>query len=287
MTLGDSMKDAKTGVELVVQVMKAAGDNPEVKEAAKNLGRTALTVTRTINNCLLPLAAINFAVDKARIYFSEHFSRDLAEETATIPPENIVEPKASIAGPALQGLAFAHEEPNLKQMYLSLLATAMDGRVATAAHPAFVEIIRQLTSEEAAIIRTAIHSDAMYEIVEVKLVTKGKPGWALMAKHLIDLKDSSGAPREVPGFTAMIDNWIRLGLVEVDYLKRVLREGAYGWIENRPEVIRLRMEKLSVEQSLEFGHGVMTRTAFGAAFAKAVGIEQPKVAAPIVEPTSV
>lgn len=153
MTINDSIKTATSGVALVGEIIKAAGDNPNVKEAGQNLGQTALTITRTINNALLPLAAVNFAFDKARIYFAEKFQQDILQKASAIPPEQIIEPKASIAGPALQGLAFTHEEANLKDMYLSLLATAMDGRVASEAHPAFVEIIKQLNSEEANLIR--------------------------------------------------------------------------------------------------------------------------------------
>ena len=117
MSNDDPIKVAKDGVSLVAEVIKAAGDNPQVKEAAGNLGQTAVTLTKTINNVLVPLAAINFAFDKARTYFSGKFQQDIAEKTQAIPPEHVVEPKASIAGPTLQGLAFTHEEPSLKEMY--------------------------------------------------------------------------------------------------------------------------------------------------------------------------
>lgn len=113
----DSMKTAKDGIVVLGEIIKAAGDSPQAKEAANNLGQTAVTLTKTINNVLLPLAAVNFAFDKARSYFNGRFQQDLGEKTAKIPSENVVEPKASIAGPALQGLAFTHEEPSLKDMF--------------------------------------------------------------------------------------------------------------------------------------------------------------------------
>lgn len=125
----DPIKSAKDSLSLVTEIIKAAGDNPQVKQAASNLGLTAVTLTKTINNVLVPLAAINFAFDKARLYFSGKFQDEMAAKAATIPQEHLIEPKASVAGPSLQGLAFTHEEPNLKEMYLNLLTTAMDGRV--------------------------------------------------------------------------------------------------------------------------------------------------------------
>ena len=51
------MKHAEQGVALVGEILKAAGDNPNAKEAGNNLGKSALTITETINNALLPLAA--------------------------------------------------------------------------------------------------------------------------------------------------------------------------------------------------------------------------------------
>src|SRR5688500_12654411 len=137
----DPIKSANEAMALLGQVMKAAGDNPDVKSAGAELGKTALTVTKAINAVLLPVAALNFAVDRAKRYFSESFEKDFAPKAQRIPPERFVEPKLAIAGPALQGLAFQHEEPPLKEMYLNLLASAMDSRSASGAHPAFVEVI--------------------------------------------------------------------------------------------------------------------------------------------------
>ena len=211
MTIDDSIKTATSGVALVGEIIKAAGDNPNVKEAGQNLGQTALTITKTINNALLPLAAVNFAFDKARVYFAEKFQQDISQKASAIPAEQIIEPKASIAGPALQGLAFAHEEANLKDMYLSLLATAMDGRVAAEAHPAFVEIIKQLNSEEANLIRGVLQSQSPMAIAEVWITTVGEQGWVTLATHLLNLNDSeTSSPVENPKIPAMVDNWVCL-----------------------------------------------------------------------------
>ncbi len=273
MTIDDSIKTATSGVALVGEVIKAAGDNPNVKEAGQNLGQTALTITKTINNALLPLAAVNFAFDKARIYFAEKFQQDISQKAATIPPEQIIEPKASIAGPALQGLAFTHEEANLKDMYLSLLATAMDGRVASEAHPAFVEIIKQLDSEEANLIRGILQSANAIAIVEVRVTTVGEQGWGSLATHLLNLTSlENSSPVENPRIPAMVDNWVRLGLVDVDYAKHLKAADSYAWVENRPEVARYRQEHESETRKLSFANGIIVRTALGIQFAKAVGL---------------
>jgi hypothetical protein len=272
MPIDESIKTAKDGIALVGEIIKAAGDNPNVKEAGSNLGETALTITKTINNVLLPLAAVNFAFDKARIYFAGKFQQDLSQKTSAIPPEQIIEPKASIAGPTLQGLAFTHEEANLKDMYLSLLATAMDGRVAAEAHPAFVEIIKQLNSDEANLIRGALQSQFAIPIVELRLEL-GAQGWNMLAKHIVNLTNQeTGAPIEDPKFPAMVDNWIRLGLVEVDYTTHMTETTKYDWVDKRPEVIRLRLQNENETKKVGITKGIIIRTALGIQFAKAVGL---------------
>lgn len=269
----DSLKTAKDGVSLVTEIMKAAGDNPNVKEAASNLGQTAVTLTKTINNVLLPIAAINFAFDKAREYFAGRFQQDLAEKAAAIPPEHIVEPKASVAGPSLQGLAFTHEEPSLKDMYLNLLATAMDGRVAADAHPAFVEIIKQLNADEADLMQGALRSPSAIPIVQLHARLNDNKGYKVLRRHVLHLRNTTTeAAIENPRLPAMIDNWIRLGLVEVAYDKHLADPGLYTWVEQRPEFLRLQEEHNNDGQTVEFEKGIIERTELGKQFSKAIGL---------------
>lgn len=267
------LKEAKDGISIVAEIIKAAGDNPEVKEAASNLGKTAVTLTKTINNALLPLAAINFAFDKAREYFSVQFQKDLAEKAATIPPQYIVEPKASVAGPALQGLAFTHEEQNLKEMYLNLLATAMDGRVADDAHPAFVEIIKQLNGKEAELIRMLISTSDPTPIVQIHAIRSDDKRFNVLLRHVLNLRNqATQQPIENLRLPAMIDNWIRLGLVEVTYDKFLADQDAYSWVEQRPEFIKLRDAHNNGTMKIEFVKGGIVRTEFGNQFSKAIGM---------------
>jgi len=265
------MKNARDGIALIGEVIKAAGDNPQVREAGLELGKTALTVTKTINNVFLPLAALNFAFDKARKYFSEQFKDDMAQKAATIPAEEIIEPKASIAGPAIQGLAFCHEERDLKEMYLNLLASAMDGRVSEMAHPAFVEIIKQLNSKEALLLKYILDADNGIPIVEVRVKSSNGITYNILYRHLIDLRHAETSQAEENESTpAMVDNWIRLGLISVDY-QMFMSDEVYSWVENRPEFSRYREQETN-GNIVYFQKGVMIRTAWGRQFAKVVGL---------------
>lgn len=263
----------RASVAIVGELMKAAGNDPKVKEAAGNLGEAAVTLSRTINNALLPLAAVNFAFDKARVYFQGRFQEDVAKCAAAIPPENLQEPKASVAGPALQALAFTHEEDSLRKMFLGLLSTAMDSRVADSAHPAFVEIIKQLDAAEAPHLVGVLKSKDYLAIAAVN--KKGVGGGASsLARHLVDCRDTkTNEPVRMPRFPAMLENWARLGLVEIRYDEWIQNEGAYRWVESRPEYQELRRRHHSEELPVSFSKGYVRVTHLGEEFAKAIAAE--------------
>lgn len=280
MGIDDNIKNVKEGVAIVGDIIKAAGNNPNVIEAGSQLGKTALTITKTINNALLPLAAINFAFDKARVYFNEHFKNDIEEKTKCIPLENLVEPKASLAGPAIQGLAFSHEEKELKEMYLNLIASAMDSRIAGKAHPAFVEIIRQLNSEEARMIRNILVSDGHFEIVELRRINKKDQSYNIKYRHLMNvIKSESKEPTRNDNNPVMIDNWIRLGLVEVAYDKHSISENSYKWVDIRPEYIELKDIYNDETHNMAFEKGIIKRTSLGERFGEVVGMMDKQLSA--------
>lgn len=271
----DPIKTVKDSISIAGEVMKIAGDNPDVKQAGQTLGKTALTITKAINNALLPLAAVNFAFDKARVYFSKQFQIDLSTKASKIAPEDIVVPKASIAGPTLQGLAFSHDELNLKDMYLSLLATAMNKETSNDAHPAFVEIIKQLSPEEAVLLKDLdiLSSELPMAVAEIQLVFEDNSQWKTLQTHLLPLEDrTSHRPKEHPRATAMVDNWIRLGLVEVDYDHKIGGEENYEWVASRPEFIRYKLQLQHEGQKVAYIRGTMVRTEFGHQFSHAVGL---------------
>jgi hypothetical protein len=280
------LDDAKTVVEVIGSVIKAAGDHPDVKVAGGELAKTAATLTKTLNVMLLPLAAVTFAYDKAREYFSSKFQEELAEASAQIPSESITQPKPSIAGPALQGLAFALDEPDLKRMYLNLLASAMDGRAPDAVHPAFVELIRQLTAEEATLLRHILATPGGVPIAEIRLQEKATGGYRMLQTHVLNLGDVDPVTKtytiiENPRLAAMVDNWTRLGLARVTYASSFEDKKLYAWVKSRPEMTRHHAHNTS-SHIVTYGEGILVSTDLGKQFGRAVGIldtSQPQQAA--------
>lgn len=210
-TAEDAARAVEAGAGAIGALIKAAGKDQNARAAGGELGRAALTLTKTINIGLLPLAAINFGYEKARRYFEKHFQEDLHAKAGTIPEEHIIEPKPSVAGPALQALAFSHDESSLREMYLHLIASSMDMRLASRVHPAFVEIVRQMSAEEAELAEEILRHGVSAPIVQIRLKGDGTE-YAVILNHLIDHLQND-VPSENSRMPAIVDNWIRLGLV--------------------------------------------------------------------------
>ena len=245
----------------VKTVFELASETPELAEAGRTLARSALTISKAVENALLPIAAVNYGFDKARKYFEERFPKDMEEVTKEIPPEEVVEPKASVAAPALQGLAFSHEEPDLKSMYLNLLRTAMDGRKKESAHPAFSEVIRQLGAEEARIFNTLSGS----RVPIVNLRQREDEGFNATRRDIISLM-RDGEPVPLSQLAPMIDNWQRLGLVSISYRYALVGDERYAWVEARPEYVELQ----AGGKEIEVEKGMLELSSFGWSFKEAV-----------------
>jgi hypothetical protein len=256
----------KDNVSAVVEVVKAVSADPNFKAAGQELGKAAHTAAKLVNNVLLPFAAVNYAFDKARVYYETRFQRDMAPKIEHLQPEQLVEPRASIAGPALQGLAFAHDEPDLKEMYLNLLAREMSSETQRANHPGFVEIVRQLTAEEARIFK------AFVQKVEAMSLTSDAGWWKIERHEFVKLLERVGENVAHDRMVTMLENWVRLGLCRAEADLETVRDQIENFVQ--VEARRGFLSPMSLQRRDEPVYLILTQ--YGRQFALSVGIEEPK-----------
>ncbi len=145
---GDNkIRDAADAVKGIVEAVPVYQD--AIQPAAKEVGTVLQTMAKTIHVALAPLSLLVWGYDR----ISEYLETALTERLKGIPPEQIVTPNPSVAVPALEAMRYTAHEPSLRELFANLLATAMDKDTSEKIHPAFVEIIRQMTPDEARIFR--------------------------------------------------------------------------------------------------------------------------------------
>lgn len=255
-------EDAKTKDVL----LRIAEDTPEMRAAARSMAARTAVKEQVKLKLYQPFARM---LGVSKEYFEDTFPQEMGAKIADIPDEDLVTPPASVAVPALQGLSYTFEEPSLKEMYLNLLATAIDGRRAGQAHPAFADIVKQLDPKEAKLLNGALGLEAS-PAARVKDERDDPLGsFVVLFSHLIPLVlATTGEPREEPQAPTWIENWQRLGLVNVTYAEWQTGDHAYDWVETRPEYLQL--SKLPGVCKIGFDKGLMRRTAFGRQFFRAV-----------------
>lgn len=133
----------------------------ELKRAAENLSEPINAVTTpmatSVGNTLKDLWDCvfgpfhNFAEKKrlSRQKDLDDFENELYDEVNKIPKEDLIEPKISIVGPALEASKYYFEEKEIRDMFAKLIASSMNRKKASTVHPAFTEIIKQMTPLDA------------------------------------------------------------------------------------------------------------------------------------------
>lgn len=83
----------------------------------------------------------------------EIFLRELDKKVSSIPENNLQNPPLAIVGPIIDKIfKFHHDEEHLRKMYSSLIASSMNSDKKV--HPSYIEIIKQLSSDDALIFNT-------------------------------------------------------------------------------------------------------------------------------------
>lgn len=258
-------------------LLSAASGHPAIDHAADQYAKRMALKQDAINKIFQPVVKM---LGYSKDYFEQDFAGDMAPRLEQIPEGNLQPPKASIAGPAMEALRFSLEEEDLKSLYLSLLTTAADDRISDDAHPSFVEVIKKLSAIEARLFRGVIqHEERAIAIGKVHLrdIEEETPGFSSLSTH--HLPNVLGG---VEGFNdenapTYVDNWMRLKLIDVNYGQYVTSEGSYDFMSASPEWADAQDRWREYGKTMELQRGTMSVTAYGARFAKAVGISRVDV----------
>jgi hypothetical protein len=159
--------------------------------------------------------------------------RDLGERVSAIPGGRRRAPAVAFAAQALA--ASVRNDATMRERYLNLLAASMDGARADRVHPGFLEVLRQLTSDEVRIISLFQH-DGPYPIVTVQSRYKHGTVIATVLRHFSLLGEQAGCenPKRVPLY---VDNLCRLGLAELRRVRISEDTRMFRAVEQHPEVV--------------------------------------------------
>ena len=273
---GTAAKAIKSDNQDAQAIRQAASGSGALERAATVYGRRMAVRQEVILKLWQPLARF-FGV--SREYFEQDFAVDLAEKLEGVPEAELQSPKAVIAGPAIEGLGYSLDEPDLKEMYLNLLARASVQTTAPSVHPSFVDVIRQLSPEEAPLLSSLL-ATLRVPAIRIKRTQHPQEGFSVVAEHVIALGNDLEVPKWDARVPSWVENWQRLGLVHVAYTEYITDNAAnmywpYAWVDKHPAKIAAE-QSIPIRQEgelgplIEYDKGYIGRTPRGLDFSIAV-----------------
>lgn len=259
--MGDELNEvaAQVAVEVSKEVYKDVA-HPGMKGCGEVLG----LIPRAINAALVDA---RIWVEKREYKFAET-KKLLEQRLANVSPKDIVPPAMHIAVPALQAIGFSMDSNEIREMYANLLAASMQKSIKNDVHPAYVELVKQLSPDEARILRFMARRNSPYPLSTLRLYVNAMswnevvPNFNLLYKDVTDLE--TRAPRRT---VAMLDNLVRLGLLHIPEKQYLTSNGVYDRTEHDEYILTLKSQyHLTPDQRFEFDKHFVELTELGKAF---------------------
>lgn len=192
----------------------------------------------------------------------------IREKVKDIPEGKLVEPEPHVAIPAIQQLSYCQNNEDLRDLYANLLTASMNADKKWQVHPAFVDIIKQLTPDEAKIIKSIPNmKNNIMPAIDVKLYNKNdsnNTGHQLFVTNFTTIGlDNIENKRNICSY---IDNLIRLNILESPPTYYLTNKDRYIPLENHQVLDELIPPQYKMIYRIECEHKILVLTNFGLLF---------------------
>lgn len=197
----------------------------------------------------------------------EEFKKSLAKKVDEIPVASRIEPSESIVGPALEAAKYRIDTEELREMFSSLISASLDTEKVSFVHPAFVEIIKNLSPQDAEAVKylAYVKDSHIVPIISIDEKVMSIPN---NCSHYCFLSDKFGFYEA----NTIISSLLRCGLIELNYVfsKDTNFQGfTFDDMEGKfSELRRVRNIGRNLDNPLSYKYGVICLTALGYEFSK-------------------
>lgn len=196
------------------------------------------------------------------------------QKAEKIPEEKLTEPEAYVAIPAIQQLSYCYDSEVLRDMYANLLVSSMSKDTKTQVHPSFVDIIKQMTPDEAKLLQVLPKTSVRYNpLIDLQLHLGNGHGHVCLLRNYTTLGDS--VCEEPANICSYIDNLDRLKIIRVMEEIHVMENDFYSGIEKSPFVLAHKNIPLDEGQRFSIKRKSFVVTEFGTAFIATCVTPQP------------
>ena len=184
------------------------------------------------------------------------------EKVSQIPEEKLTEPEPYVAIPAIQQLGYCYDSEELREMYANLLVSSMNTDSKYQVHPSFVDIIKQLTPDEAKLLKK-LSKKNIFPLIDIRMNFPSGGYKEIVHNFTDDSEDVCDCPSNI---FAYLDNFERLKLIDIKNDEHLTNDEFYKPLENHPEIKEIMSETLPEGYKYEIKKGLFELTAFGREF---------------------
>lgn len=186
------------------------------------------------------------------------------EKAAKIPEEKLTEPEAYVAIPAVQQLSYCYDSEELREMYANLLVSSMNKDTKDSVHPSFVDIIKQLTPDEAKLLKSIKDEGSYIALVDLQVQLGAGRGHVSILRNFTNRGE--GVCEKPQNICAYIENLDRLKLVCILEDIHLMDRKHYAPLENAPFLLAYKRIPLSEGQTFSIKQKSFYVTSFGQSF---------------------
>lgn len=189
-------------------------------------------------------------------------AESVREKIKVIPEEKLVEPEPYVAIPAMQQLSYCVNNEELRELYANLLVSSMNVDKKWQVHPAFVDIIKQLTPDEAKFIRNlrpfvSINNPLIDVRIEYDETGSGRTIISNFTNVGLDQLD---VPHNIGSY---IDNLERLKLICIPPTMSLTNKDLYEPLKTHYLLTNSLPKQLGPNQKIGYDYKVFNLTNFG------------------------
>lgn len=248
---------AKETVKEVAKDVYVDGGRPIVKPTGELVG----LIPRAIKAALFPL-------EKWILQREDNIAEVkqlLEQKHKNTDPDLIEAPEPFVAVPAIQYISYCMDNDELRDLYANLLANSMNKIIKNGVHPGFVEIIKQLSPDEAKMLRY-IYTNTYVPTMGLK-VYKKTGGYLSFFETFTNITELCEC-EDIEGYENYTDNLMRLGLIIKPNGNYLISEEKYEPLKNHSFIVKQKenFEKMDAVSKVEYVKGILELTAFGKKF---------------------
>jgi hypothetical protein len=191
----------------------------------------------------------------------------LKEKISKIPEEKICEPEPYIAIPAIQQLSYCENSDVLRDLYANLLASSMNLDTKWSVHPSFVDIIKQLTPDEAKILKKLPPNIMInHPLIDVKVVPKANTerGGHTFISNFTTVGLDNIENKEL--ICSYIENLERLKIIGIPPLKSLIDRSNYDKLKENQILKNNINTNLTTHYNIDYEYKIFNITNFGVSF---------------------